>query len=47
MARMMTVKEAAKRWEVSERRIGILCQEGRIPGAYKEGRRWLIPVDAE
>ena len=47
MAGIMTVKEAAKRWDVSERRIGILCQEGRIPGAYKEGRRWLIPDDAE
>ena len=47
MAGVMTVKEAAKRWDVSERRIGILCQEGRIPGAYKEGRRWLIPDDAE
>ena len=47
MAGIMTVKEAAKRWDVSERRIGILCQEGRIPGAYKEGRRWFIPDDAE
>ena len=47
MAGIMTVKEAAKRWDVSERRIGFLCQEGRIPGAHKEGRRWLIPDDAE
>jgi len=21
-----------------------LCQEGKIPGAYKDGRMWLVPV---
>lgn len=44
---MMTVKEAALRWNLSERRISALCKEEKIPGARKEGRSWLIPEDAE
>lgn len=43
----MTVKETAERWGVSDRRIRVLCSEGKIPGAYQEGRGWKIPVDAE
>ena len=43
----MNTSEAAKRWGITPRRIGILCSEGRIPGAYKERSRWRIPVDAE
>lgn len=39
----LTVREAAKLWGVSERRAALLCKEGRIPGAEKEGGRWLIP----
>ena len=43
----MTVKETAAKWGVSERRIRVLCSEGKIPGAYREGRGWKIPLDAE
>ena len=43
----MTVKEAAARWGISDRRIRILCSEGRIPGAHQEGRGWKIPADAQ
>jgi len=43
----MTVAEAAKQWGISERRIAVLCKEGRITGAYKDGKRWIIPADAE
>ena len=43
----MTVKEAAAKWGVSDRRIRVLCSEGKIPGAYQKGRGWKIPVDAE
>jgi Fic family protein len=43
----MTVKEAALKWGISDRRIRVLCSEGRIPGVYQEGRGWKIPVDAE
>ena len=29
----ITVREAAEKWGVSERRINQYCAEGRIPGA--------------
>ena len=41
----ISVKEAAKKWGISERRVRVLCAEGKIPGAYKDGRAWKIPVD--
>ena len=43
----MTVKEAAKLWEISERRVMILCKEGKIEGATKNGHSWAIPANAE
>lgn len=43
----MTVKQAAENWGISDRRIRVLCSEGKIPGAYQEGRGWKIPADAE
>ncbi len=43
----MTVKEAAAKWDISDRRIRVLCSEGKIPGAYQEGRGWKIPIDSE
>ena len=43
----MTVKEAAVKWGISDRRIRVLCSEGKIPGASQEGRGWKIPIDAE
>ena len=42
----MSVKQAAEKWGISDRRIRVLCSEGRIPGAYQEGRGWKIPIDA-
>lgn len=42
----ITVKEAAKKWGISDRRVRILCSEGKIEGAYKSGRAWMIPIDA-
>ena len=46
MAKFMTTKEASEKLDISERRINVLCKEGRIPGAYKENKRWIIPSDA-
>lgn len=43
----MTVKEAAEKWGISDRRVRILCAEGKIPGAYQQGRAWKIPANAE
>ncbi len=42
----MTVKHAAEKWGISDRRVRILCAEGKIPGAFQVGRGWKIPVDA-
>ena len=42
----MTTKEAVKKWNISERRIRQLLQEGRIEGAIKVGSSWNIPKDA-
>lgn len=42
----MTVKEAAAKWGISDRRVRILCNEGKIPGAFQQGRGWKIPIDA-
>ena len=43
----MTVKQASEKWGISDRRIRVLCSEGKIPGAYQEGRGWKIPGDAQ
>lgn len=43
---VVDVKEIAKKWGISERRVRLLCAEGRISGAYKEGKRWKIPAEA-
>lgn len=42
----ITVKEAAEKWGISDRRVRILCAEGKIAGAFQQGRGWKIPIDA-
>jgi len=42
-----TVMEAAGKWGISDRRVRVLCSQGKIPGAYKDGKAYQIPVDAE
>lgn len=42
----MTVKQASEKWDISDRRIRVLCFEGKIPGAFQKGRGWKIPIDA-
>ncbi|MCM1175002.1 MAG: Fic family protein [Blautia sp.] len=43
----ITVKQAAEKWGISDRRVRILCSEGRISGVTREGRSWMIPADAK
>ena len=43
----LTTVEMSERWNISSRRIGVLCTEGRIEGVIKKGKMWLIPADAE
>ena len=47
MAEMISVREAAVRWNITERRVATLCKNGRIAGAKKQGNRWLIPADTQ
>lgn len=42
-----SIKDVANEWKISTRRVQILCTNGRIPGAIKDGRVWKIPADAE
>ena len=42
----MTAKQAAEKWGLSDRRVRVLCAEGKIPGAFQVGRGWKIPIDA-
>ena len=46
MENYITLKEAALKWGISERRVRFLCEEGRIEGVAKFGRAWAIPADA-
>lgn len=43
----LTTVEMSERWNITSRRIGVLCAEGRIEGAIKKGKTWLIPQNAE
>ena len=43
----MTASEAAKKWNISQRRVQILCSENRIDGIFKLGENWAIPDDAQ
>ena len=43
----ITASQASKRWNISQRRVQILCVEDRIPGVFKLGEAWAIPADAE
>lgn len=43
----LTTVEMSEIWNISSRRIGVLCAEGRVNGAVKKGKTWLIPVDAK
>lgn len=46
MKNYLSIKEAAEKWGVSERRINQYCSEGRISGAQKFGKSWAIPAEA-
>lgn len=47
MSDTMFVKEAAKLWDISERRVSALCKSEKINGAFKQDGVWHIPVNAE
>jgi len=43
----ITSQQAADKWGVSMRRVQAFLKDGRIEGAVRFGRDWMIPKDAE
>ena len=43
----LTAKEAANKWNITERRVQSMCKQGKISGAFRLGWAWAIPDDAE
>ena len=43
----ISTSEAAEKWNLSKRRIIVLCNEGRIEGVQRAGSMWIIPESAE
>lgn len=37
----------AHEWGITQRRVAILCKEGRVPGSELIGNRWFLPTDAK
>ena len=42
----MTTKQASEKWGISDRRVRVLCLQGKIDGAWREGKLWFIPDSA-
>jgi len=42
----MSTKEAAAKWGISERRVRVLCAQGRVDGAIQSSWAYLIPTGA-
>ncbi len=43
---MKTSEQVAIEWGLSKNTINAMCSKGKIPGAVKEGRQWMVPDDA-
>ena len=44
---VMSAQEMAQKWNVSLRRVQDLCKQGKIEGAYRFGRYWMIPAETK
>lgn len=44
---LLSAKQIGERWDISARRVAILCKEGRIPGAQLVGKSWVVPENAK
>ena len=43
----MTASQASHKWDISQRRVQLLCANGRIEGVFKLGETWAIPANAK
>ena len=41
----LSVKEVARKWNISVRWVNQYIQEGRVPGVERFGKSWAIPED--
>lgn len=41
----LTTKEAAEKWNITQRRVLAFCQNNRIPDLNRIGNMWLIPAN--
>ena len=46
MKGFLSVKEVARKWNVSVRWVNQYIQEGRVPGVERFGKSWAVPEDA-
>jgi len=42
----MSARQAAEKWNITDRQVQSLCSQGKIKDATRLGREWLIPKDA-
>ena len=45
-ASYISAQQASRLWGISDRRVRVLCREGKIPGAFRDGKSYKIPADA-
>ena len=43
----LKIEQIAKKWDISVRRVQLLCADGKIDGAVRFGRAWMIPKNAK
>lgn len=43
----ISVTQTAEKWDMTPRRVQVLCNQGRIEGAQRVGNVWTIPETAE
>ena len=43
---IMSAREAADKWGISQRRVAVLCSENRIANAEMIGNMWVMPSNA-
>ena len=41
----ITPSQASEKWGITERQVQSLCAQGKIPGAIRLSKIWLIPKD--
>ena len=43
----LSIRQTDEKWNLSKRRVQILCAEDRITGAIRIDSTWAIPADAQ